>query len=132
VTADVPAAVDPPSPTPAQLRLQRDYRPAFLRYLSRRDEPARLAGYELGRAAVTAGTSMLDLVAAHHVTLLEVLPDARDATEVVTMSTAASEFLIEALAPFSMTSSAFATMADQLEQATREIARLRAERDDTG
>jgi hypothetical protein len=60
--------------TPEQERLQRDYRPAFLRYLSRRDEPARHAGYVLGRAAVTDGRSMLDVVAAHHVTLLEVLP----------------------------------------------------------
>ncbi len=117
---------------PEQLRLQRDYRPAFLRYLSRRDESSRLAGYELGRAAVAAGQSMLDLVAAHHVTLLEVLPDARDAQEVVTMSTAASEFLTEALAPFSMTSSAFSALAAQLDDAIRELTRLRAERDPSG
>ena len=115
-----------PALTPEQRRLQRDYRPAFLRYLSRRDESARHAGYVLGRTAVAQGQSMLDLVEAHHVTLLEVLPDARDAAEVVRMSTAASEFLTEALACFSMTSSAFAAMAEQLEAAHREIARLRA------
>ncbi len=127
-----PGSAARPAPPPEQLRLQRDYRPAFLRYLSRRDEPARLAGYELGRAAVASGQSMLDLVEAHHVTLLEVLPDARDAQEVVGMSTAASEFLTEALAAFSMTSSAFPAMAAQLDEATREIARLRAERDGAG
>ena len=132
MTAEGTDAGAVPAPSVEQLRLQRDYRPAFLRYLSRRDEPARHAGYALGRAAVADGQSMLDLVAAHHVTLLEVLPDARDAQEVMTMSTAASEFLIEALAPFSMTSSAFASMADQLEQAAREIARLRAEQGGTG
>ncbi len=108
-------------------RLQRDYRPAFLRYLSRRDEPARHAGYVLGRAAVAAGQSMLDVVAAHHVTLLEVLPDARDPEEVLAMSTAASEFLTEVLASFSMTSGAFASMAEQLEAAQRELCHLRAQ-----
>ena len=117
----------------ARERLQRDYRPAFLRYLSRRDEPARHAGYVIGRAAVAAGQSMLDVVAAHHVTLLEVLPDARDPDEVLGMSTAASEFLTEVLASFSMTSGAFAGMAEQLEEAQRELAVLRAQvTSDTG
>ncbi len=115
------------SPDVARERLQRDYRPAFLRYLSRRDEPARHAGYVIGRAAVAAGQSMLDVVAAHHVTLLEVLPDARDPDEVVTMSTAASEFLTEVLASFSMTSGAFASLSAQLEDAQRELAALRAQ-----
>ena len=121
------------SPDVARERLQRDYRPAFLRYLSRRDEPARHAGYVIGRAAVAAGQSMLDVVAAHHVTLLEVLPDARDPDEVLAMSTAASEFLTEVLASFSMTSGAFAGMAEQLEEAQRELAVLRAQvTSDTG
>ena len=118
----------PPVLTSEQERLQRDYRPAFLRYLSRRDESARHAGYVLGRTAVAQGQSMLELVEAHHVTLLEVLPDARDPQEVLAMSTAASEFLAEVLAAFSMTSSAFAAMARQLDAAQHEIARLRAER----
>ncbi len=116
-----------PDAAVARERLQRDYRPAFLRYLSRRDEPSRTAGYELGRTAVRTGQSMLDVVAAHHVTLLEVLPDARDAGEVLAMSTAASEFLTEVLATFSMTSGAFASMAEQLEDAQRELAALRAQ-----
>jgi hypothetical protein len=114
-------------PAASRERLQRDYRPAFLRYLSRRDEPARHAGYVLGRTAVATGQSMLDVVAAHHVTLLEVLPDARDPDEVLAMSTAASEFLTEVLASFSMTSGAFAGMAEQLEDAQRELAALRAQ-----
>lgn len=116
----------PSSLSPAAERLQRDYRPAFLRYLARRDEPARHAGYVLGRTAVAQGQSMLDLVAAHHVTLAEVLPDARDATEVLAMSSAASEFLTEALASYSMTSSAFAELRDQLQAARDEVAVLRA------
>ena len=43
------------------------------------------------------------------------------------MSTAASEFLTEVLATFSMTSAAVPDLAEQLEQAQREIARLRAQ-----
>ncbi len=109
-------------------RLERDYRPAFLRYLSRRDEPSRHAGYVLGRTAVAEGQSMFDLVAAHHVTLIEVLPDARDADEVVSMSTAASEFLTEVLASFALASSASVGLREQLDQAQRELAELRAAR----
>ncbi len=109
---------------PAQ-RLQRDYRPAFLRYLSRRDEPARHAGYLLGRAAVAEGSSLLDLVAAHHVTLVEVLPDAQDADEVLAMSTAASEFLTEVLASFAMASASVGALQAQLLEAQAELAALR-------
>ena len=106
-------------------RLQRDYRPAFLRYLSRRDEPARHAGYLLGRAAVEEGKGMLDLVAAHHVTLAEVLPDAHDPDEVLAMSTAASEFLTEVLASFAMAAAAVAALQEQLHRAQAELAELR-------
>ena len=106
-------------------RLQRDYRPAFLRYLSRRDEPARHAGYLLGRAAVEHGRGMLDLVAAHHVTLIEVLPDAKDSDEVLAMSTAASEFLTEVLASFAMASAAVAALQEQLLESQAELAELR-------
>jgi hypothetical protein len=113
-------------------RLQRDYRPAFLRYLARRDEPARHAGYVLGRTAVAEGQSMLDLVAAHHVTLAEVLPDARDPAEVLAMSTAASEFLTEALTSYSMTSAGFAELREQLQAAQAELAALRAAQERAG
>lgn len=111
--------------TAASERLQRDYRPAFLRFLSRRDEPARHAGYLLGREAVASGQSLLDLVAAHHVTLLEVLPDARDADEVLSMSSAASEFLTEVLVSFSMSTASTAALREQLREAQRELATLR-------
>ena len=105
-------------------RLQRDYRPAFLRYLSRRDEPARHAGYLLGRTAVEQGRGMLDLVAAHHLTLVEVLPDAKDAYEVLAMSTAASEFLTEVLSSFAMAAAAVAAHQEELPQAQEQHADL--------
>lgn len=112
-------------PRAAESRLRRDYRPAFLRYLSRRDEVSRTAGYELGRRAVVDGEGLLDLVAAHHVTLLEVLGDARDAEETASMSSAAAEFLAEVLASYSMASAAVPDLQHQLAQARDEIDRLR-------
>jgi hypothetical protein len=79
----------------------RDYRAAFLRYLPRRDEAALHSAYELGRAAVAEGISLLELARIHHEVLLEVLRDTRP--EAVTeIGTAASEFLLEALAVHDM------------------------------
>ena len=43
-------------------RLERNYRTAFLRYLSSRDEAALHRGYQIGRAGMTGGLSLLDLV----------------------------------------------------------------------
>ena len=68
---------------------------------------------------------MLEVVAAHHVTLLEVLPDARDPDEAASMSTAAAEFLTEVLASFAMASSAFAGVREQLQEAQDEVDVLR-------
>ena len=39
---------------------------AFLRYLSSRDEAALHRGYQIGRAAMTGGLSLLDLAQVHH------------------------------------------------------------------
>ncbi len=60
----------------AEEKLRRDYRVAFLRYNSRREEAALHAGYEIGRSAVSAGLSILDVAQVHHHVLLEVLRDA--------------------------------------------------------
>ena len=79
----------------------RDYRAAFLRYLPRRDEAALLSGYELGRRAVADGVSLLELVRIHHEVLLDVLQDSRP-EELAEVATAASEFLVEALAVHEM------------------------------
>ena len=58
-------------------KVHRDYRAAFLRYLPRREEAALHVGYKLGRAAVSDGLSILDLVQVHHEVFLEVLADTR-------------------------------------------------------
>jgi len=82
--------------------LTRDYRTAFLRYLPRREEVALTRGYELGRGAVTAGVSILDLTRIHHEILLDVLRDTR-AEEIIDVASAAAEFLLEVLATYDMT-----------------------------
>jgi len=85
----------------------RDYRAAFLRYLPRRDEAALHTAYELGRTAVAEGVSLLELVRIHHEVLLDVLQDSRP-EELPEVATAASEFLVEALAVHEMAQRRFA------------------------
>ena len=81
--------------------VRRDYRAAFLRYLPRGDEAALHAGYEIGRAAVEDGLSILDLAQLHHEVFLEVLQDTRT-EDLDGVAGAASEFLVEVLATFDM------------------------------
>jgi Phosphoserine phosphatase RsbU, N-terminal domain len=86
--------------------LRRSYRAAFLRYLSRQDEAPLASGYELGRSAVAAGISVLDLARVHHDVFLEVL---RETTpdELTGVATAASQFFLEVLATYDMAQRAF-------------------------
>ena len=86
--------------------LTRDYRAALLRALPRREEAALSSGYDLGRGAVAAGVSILDLARIHHELLVQVLTDTRP-EEVVDVASAASEFLLEVLAPYDMTQRRF-------------------------
>lgn len=78
-------------------RLHRDYRIAFLRYLPRRDEAALTSAYELGRAAMASGTSVLTLVQAHHAVLSEVVATS-PAEQHADVIAAAGELLCEVLA----------------------------------
>jgi Phosphoserine phosphatase RsbU, N-terminal domain len=82
-------------------RLQRNYRTAFLRYLPSRDEAALHLGYEIGRAALAGGLSLLDLAQVHHRILIEVLPKAPD-QDIDLLVAVASDFLLEALAAYEL------------------------------
>ena len=81
--------------------LTRDYRAAFLRYLPHGSEDARTSGYRIGRRAVTEGVSLLDLTQVHHQVLCEVLL-ASPKGDMRELTSAASEFFVEVLAPFDM------------------------------
>lgn len=86
--------------------IERTYRTGFLRYLSRRDEAPLTSGYELGRSAVAAGVSVLDLARIHHEVLLEVLRETSQ-DDLTGVATAASEFFLEVLATYDMAQRAF-------------------------
>ena len=86
--------------------LRRNYRVAFLQYLPRRQEAALARGYELGRAAVTEGLSILELAQIHHEVLLEALQET-PVEDLGQVATAASEFFLEVLATFDMAQRGF-------------------------
>jgi hypothetical protein len=86
--------------------LRRDYRVAFLQYLPRRAEAALSRGYELGRAAVIEGVSILELARIHHEVLLEALRET-PAEGLPQVATSASEFFLEVLATFDMAQRGF-------------------------
>ena len=86
--------------------LKRDYRVAFLHYLPRHEEAALARGYELGRAAVAGGLSILELARIHHEVFLEVLRET-PTEEVPEVATAASELFLEVLATFDMAQRGF-------------------------
>lgn len=87
--------------------LERDYRPPFLAYLTRRDEAGLAAAYDLGRRAMRQGTGLLDLVRVHAQAYGEVVGGARTVEEARDLAEAGSTFLLEALAPFEMIQRAF-------------------------
>jgi S-adenosylmethionine:diacylglycerol 3-amino-3-carboxypropyl transferase len=86
--------------------VRRSYRAAFLRYLGRREEGALHAGYEIGRAGLEAGLSLLQLVRVHHDVLIEVLRDT-PADEGPAVAAAASDFLLEVLSSYDMVQRGF-------------------------
>jgi hypothetical protein len=86
--------------------LAKDYRVAFLHYLSSRDEAALHRGYEVGRGAFSDGVSVLELGRMHHEVLLDVLRET-PAEELPEAATAASEFLLAVLSTFDLAQRAF-------------------------
>lgn len=86
-------------------RVRQDYHVAFLRFVDRGGEPALAEAYEIGRRAVTAHVPLLDFARLHHEVVMEVLRQDQDAA--IDVAAAASQFLLEALAPYDMTERAF-------------------------
>jgi hypothetical protein len=84
-------------------RMRRNYTPAFLAHLTRRDEASLRSAYEVGREAMAHGVSMLDLVHIHHAVFLHVAGTMRNVEEIADLTDAAAAFLMEALAPYEMT-----------------------------
>jgi hypothetical protein len=100
------------------------YVSAFDVYLRDRDERALRAAYEVGRDAVGAGRSVLDLATIHHQALLEALRSnsGREAEEV---ATAAGEFFLESLSAFEMVQRGFRESREAAVAEKRQTAMLR-------
>jgi hypothetical protein len=77
--------------------LERNYRAAFLRYLPSQDEAALHVGYQIGRAAVGDGLSILELAQVHHQVFAEVLTDT-PTEDLARVASAASDFFLHVLA----------------------------------
>lgn len=80
----------------------QDYRTTMLRFLPRREEAARSAGYEQGRVAFAAGVSLLEVCRIHHDLLMEILHDT-PAEDYLGVIETVSELLLEVLASYDMT-----------------------------
>ena len=85
--------------TPAQFR--SSYETAFATFVADRSERSLRAAYELGRDAVKAELSVLEIAGAHHESLARAVANA-PAEEVAVICSAAGEFLVESLAAFEM------------------------------
>ena len=82
-------------------RVRRNYRAGFLRYLSQQNEAGLHAGYQIGRAAVAEGLSLLKLAEMHHQVLFEVLKTTPD-KDLDRLASTAADFLVEVLATYEM------------------------------
>lgn len=82
-------------------RIAQNYRVFLLRFISRQDETARLAGYDLGRDSVAAGVSLLELVRIHHDALSRAIADGAPG-EAAELTTVAAEFFLEVTASYEM------------------------------
>jgi hypothetical protein len=87
-------------------RLRQNYCVGFLRYLGSRDESVLSSAYDLGRAALSSGVSLLDVVQIHHSVFVDVLRST-GGHELPDVAAAASTFLVEVLASFDLTRRAF-------------------------
>jgi signal transduction histidine kinase len=80
-----------------------DYREALAAYLSGGGEALLARAYELGRAALTTGRSIPELVGTHQRALNVLLGGGRGERRLAALVDAAGDFLAEALSPFEMT-----------------------------
>jgi serine phosphatase RsbU (regulator of sigma subunit) len=89
-----------PGATTAPTELHERYQEAFRAWLAHRDERELGTAYALGREAVSARFSMLDLAEAHHRAVQNALCDEADPARQGELLTAAGVFFGEALSTF--------------------------------
>jgi serine phosphatase RsbU (regulator of sigma subunit) len=83
-------------------RLRSEYATAFLRYARDRNEADLHSAYEFGRDAVRRQLNVLELARFHHEALSSALVELSTDADVEQLTTAAADFLSEALSAFEM------------------------------
>ena len=107
----------PAAATPLELRAR--YHEAFRAWLAHRDERELGTAYALGREAVTAQLSVLDLAESHHAAFGEALREEEDPARRAELLEAAGVFFGEALSTFEIAHRGY--------HAVQEVARLEHE-----
>lgn len=101
---------------PDREQLRAEYRAALGRFLQAGGEEGLLEGYELGRKAIAAGLSALEMAAIHHEALYEFLILAPSPQEVLSTLHRGDSFFAEALSPFKMLESGYQDLVHRLDE----------------
>jgi len=83
------------------------YASGFAAFVSDRSESSMSNAYELGREAVRARLSMLEVARAHHESLARAVAEAPNQEEAAAICAAVTDFLVESLAAFEMVQRGF-------------------------
>jgi serine phosphatase RsbU (regulator of sigma subunit) len=105
-------------------RVREDYGAAFHEYLLAPTEAGLQSAYELGRRAVAAEMSVLDVATIHHDALASALKEAPNGSE-LDVATVAADFLLESLSAFEMLQRGYREARETLLQHKRQAARMR-------
>jgi signal transduction histidine kinase len=87
--------------------LQRSYSEVLREHLTRPNEHALRQAYEMGRAVLTSGASVLGIATLHHQALKQVIPGLSAEIEEALLIKRAEELLVESLMPFEMSHRSF-------------------------
>jgi signal transduction histidine kinase len=105
--------------TPSNQSSQQTYHDALCTHLAKPDEASLLRAYEFGRAALSAGLGMLDLVMLHHESLGRISTAGSPTVNEQSLIQAA-EVLAEGLSPFEMASRGYREANELLERRVEE------------
>ena len=108
-------------------QLKEAYAAALEQYLSVGGEPPLHRAYEVGRQAVRAGLSVLDMASVHQEALVRVLVRTLTPEQSAEVARRAAAFFLECLSPFEMSQRGFQETISTLRQLNAELERQAAE-----
>jgi signal transduction histidine kinase len=125
----VNAAVGKSDASAGTLELREEYRRALQNYIAHTDEAGLGAAYELGRKALAASHSLMEIASTHTDIVSRILCDEVDAPVRAQVLRASASFLTEVLSPYEMAHrgfqeavSALRRMNERLEEQIKKIA----------